>query len=128
MRRKQDLRVFVAEVKPKEIVGFAVGGLERENHPIYKGELWGIYILREFQRRGIGLELLKTLVEHLLNLKINSMLVWVLKDSIYRSFYEKLNGKLLKEKEQDFHGLIRKVISYGWLEIDNVFKKYTLQC
>ncbi len=115
-------RVFVAEIKSKQLIGFSVGGLKREGDPLYKGELWGIYILNNYQRKGIGTELFKKVIQHLLNIKINSMLVWVLKDNPYRFFYEKLKGKFVREKQKEFNGLFRLIVSYGWLNIKNIFK------
>ncbi len=110
-------KVFIAEVKPKKLVGFAVGGLERENHPLYKGELWGIYVLENHQKNGIGTNLVKKIIQHLFSINITSMLVWVLKNNPYLSFYEKLKGMFLEEKQKDFMGLFRPLISYGWLNI-----------
>ena len=46
--------VYVAENDAGEIVGFACGGPERSGDPVYTGELYGIYVLPEYHRRGIG--------------------------------------------------------------------------
>ncbi|MFO7797039.1 MAG: GNAT family N-acetyltransferase [Promethearchaeia archaeon] len=116
-------RVFVAELDTKQIIGFAVGGLERDNNPDYKGELWGIYISKNYQRKGIGTKLFERVVKHLLDMNINSMLVWVLKDNPYRMFYEKLNGQMILEKKHNFHGFIRSLVAYGWLEINHLLDK-----
>ena len=37
-----------------KIVGIATGGPERGGHPLYKGEIWGIYVLETWQKQGIG--------------------------------------------------------------------------
>ena len=118
---EETIRVFIAEIKPTKMIGFAVGGLEREGDPLYKGELWGIYVLKNYQRKGIGTKLFKKVIQHLLNLNITSILVWVLKDNPYRFFYEKLKGKLLREKQKEFNKLIRTLISYGWIDIRTIF-------
>ena len=44
---------YVAEQASKEIVGFASGGPERENDPIYKGELTAIYILNAIKAKEL---------------------------------------------------------------------------
>jgi Acetyltransferase (GNAT) family. len=50
--------VYVAENKSGKIVGFAAGGRERMGKYMYQGELFAIYILEEYQRQGIGRQLL----------------------------------------------------------------------
>ncbi|TFF95765.1 MAG: GNAT family N-acetyltransferase [Promethearchaeota archaeon] len=118
---EENTKVFIAEVESKKNVGFAVGGLERENNPIYKGELWGIYVLKKYQNIDVGTKLVKKIITHLLNINITSMLVWVLKDNPYRNFYEKLKGKIIAEKQKVFNGLSREIISYGWRDIRKIF-------
>ncbi len=51
-----DLVSFVAETQG-QVVGWALGGPNREDDPDYSGELYAIYLLPERQRRGIGLKL-----------------------------------------------------------------------
>ncbi|MDJ0679623.1 MAG: GNAT family N-acetyltransferase [Xenococcaceae cyanobacterium MO_167.B52] len=45
---------YVAEDKLQQIVGFANGGIERTGDPFYRGELNAIYILKNYQQKGIG--------------------------------------------------------------------------
>jgi len=45
--------LFVAQ-EGTRILGFAAGGPERTRDPLYTGELYAIYILESYQRRGIG--------------------------------------------------------------------------
>lgn len=72
---------FVAEDKLGRIIGFANGGVEREEIPDYQGELYAIYILENHQRRGIGGELVKVVATRLSQIGLDSMLVWVLADN-----------------------------------------------
>jgi len=45
--------VFVSEIN-SEIIGFSNGGEERTGrYPNYNGEMYAIYILEEYQRKGI---------------------------------------------------------------------------
>jgi len=114
--------IFVVENEFGIVIGFAIGGLERTNNPSYKGELWGIYILKEYQKKGIGKALVKKIIETLLNLNITSMLVWVLKDNPYRSFYENLGGIIVDQKPTEI-GQERLIeIAYGWNDIRTLWK------
>jgi GNAT superfamily N-acetyltransferase len=80
-RRKSTDFVCVAENDSGQIVGFAAGGCERTGKYVYQGELFAIYILDEYQRQGIGRQLVRTVATKLAELTLNSMLVWVLGDN-----------------------------------------------
>ncbi|MEM9509268.1 MAG: GNAT family N-acetyltransferase [Cyanobacteria bacterium P01_E01_bin.35] len=43
---------YVAEERSGQIVGFANGGIEREGVLGYQGELYAIYILKRYQKKG----------------------------------------------------------------------------
>ncbi len=106
--------VFVAEAPSNNIIGFSTGGKSREPLMSYQGELWGIYILQEFQRKGIGTLLVREVVKYLINLDMESMFVVVLKDSPYRRFYEHLGGKFVKEGVRDHGNFKISTVVYGW--------------
>src|SRR5690242_19435028 len=56
---------FVAVDEAEGIVGFASGGPERSGNRDYTGELYAIYILEDWQRRGIGKALTSTVAKRL---------------------------------------------------------------
>lgn len=107
---------FVALVN-NTIVGFANYGKEREGDPRYQGELYAIYLLKEFQGRGIGRALMQDTALGLLDLNISSMLVYVLSDNPSREFYEKMGGKYVREKPIEFGGSSLLEAAYGWDDI-----------
>ena len=106
---------FVAEDAGR-VVGFITGGYERQADPIYSGEIYALYVLRNLQRRGIGTELVCALAGQLGRLGIYSMLVRVLKHNPYRRFYRKRNGIHLKSEHQLFETEILDMEVYGWLD------------
>lgn len=105
---------YVAENELGQIIGFANGGLERENDPVYQGELYAIYILESARFLGVGRCLFKTVVKRLNRLGIDSLLVWVLKDNSACRFYEKLGGKSIREKQIARGGKKLTEVAYGW--------------
>jgi len=116
--------IYLAEAEFKKIVGFSMGSLEQTDLTLkisgiskYVGELMAIYILQEYQRRRIGTTLVKMIVERLLESDINSMIVWVLKDSLNCRFYEILGGKYVGEKMLEYAGTDYVTIAYGWDDI-----------
>jgi GNAT superfamily N-acetyltransferase len=72
-----DVDVFVAEMDG-EVVGFIGGGAIREPVEEFDAELFAIYLLRDVQRRGIGMALLKRLAGSLRERGFGSMMAWVL--------------------------------------------------
>ncbi|NVM45545.1 MAG: GNAT family N-acetyltransferase [Candidatus Lokiarchaeota archaeon] len=73
-----------------------------------------IYVLKEYQRRGIGVRLVKLIVERLHEHNINSMVIWVLKDNPNWKFYEVLGGKYLGQGILQKEGADYIKIAYGW--------------
>jgi hypothetical protein len=56
------------------------------------------------------------------------MLVWTIAANLYRSFYEKLGGQQVGEKEANIGGTKLKEISYGWQDLSafgNILKRDT---
>ncbi len=113
---------YVAENDEGQIVGFVAGGPERNNDPIYKGELYAIYILRSYHGQGIGRQLTNVLVERLLQVGIDSMILWVFADNPARRFYEALGGKMIKESQFEIAGVTRCEVAYGWLGVRTILK------
>ncbi|XKE94586.1 GNAT family N-acetyltransferase [Metaplanococcus flavidus] len=110
---------FVAENDEGHIIGFADGGKERTGkYEKLQGELYSIYMLPEYQGKGIGRSLMKKVVEHLKERGYNSMLVWVLEENPSRGFYEKMGGKQVDRKTLKIAGKELIEIAYGWEDID----------
>ena len=97
---------FVAETEGGDIVGFANGGPEREGGRIYRGELYAIYILEEYQRMGLGHRLFSSVAQRLLSDGFDSMLLWVLEDNHPAiRFYESLGGERVGRKTVTIGGV-----------------------
>jgi GNAT superfamily N-acetyltransferase len=106
--------LYVAEVEG-QIVGFCDGGKERSDPSQGVGELYAIYLLKEFQGRGIGRELFKAAASNLRRSGLKPLIVWVLEKSPYRKFYETLGGKILPGvKALDAAGEKISLVCYGW--------------
>lgn len=114
--------IYVAENHEGEIVGFSCGGKERSSkYNGFDGELYAIYILKEYQRHGIGQALVKPIIDELKRTGLNSMLVLVLKDNISRLFYEAFGGKKIDTIEVEIGGKKLSELVYGWEDISNIF-------
>lgn len=115
--------VYVAE-NDGEVVGFANGGPERSNDPIYRGELYAIYILEPWQHHGIGkafvMEIARWLVDH----GCTSMLVWVLAQNPSRRFYEALGGTYVRNRTITIGGAPLEEVAYGWKDLGTALTRW----
>jgi GNAT superfamily N-acetyltransferase len=71
--------------------------------------MYAIYILKEYQRKGIG----KQLIQGLIKESMSSFLVWVLADNPSRRFYEKLGGKKIGTESITIGGVDLDEVAYG---------------
>ncbi|RPF53408.1 GNAT family N-acetyltransferase [Aquisalibacillus elongatus] len=108
-------KVWVAENNQGEVVGFASGGPERSgDYPSYEGEIYAIYILKDYQGQGLGKMLVKPIVEHLKQQGIGTMLVLVLEGNPATHFYESVGGKAIGTENLTIAGKSLNEIVYAW--------------
>jgi len=112
--------VYLAEEKNGQIVGFASAGVNRTEIADYQGELYAIYILREYQGKGIGRQLTEAVARRLLREEIRSISVWVLEKNSACRFYEALGGIKLLEKEINIGNTKLIEVAYGWKDINTL--------
>lgn len=113
--------VLVAETAAGAIVGFANGAPERESDPLFRGEIYSIYLLAAYQRMGVGRRLFTALAQRLRQDGLESFLLWVLKDNLpARRFYEALGGTYLAEKTITIGESDLIEVSYGWRDIADI--------
>jgi ribosomal protein S18 acetylase RimI-like enzyme len=108
---------YVAEVGNNQIVGFAAGGVNRDEPIDYQGALYAIYILQRYQGKGIGRWLTEAVAKRLLQGGRISISVWVLERNPARKFYESLGGNRLYEKEINIGDTSLIEVAYGWTDI-----------
>ncbi len=114
--------IYVVENNVGEIVGFSKGGKERScKYKGYEGEIYAIYILQEYQRKGIGTALVKPIIKDIIEVGINSMLVLVLEDNNSCKFYESLGGRKIDTVEVEIGGKKLPELVYGWEDIRTIF-------
>ncbi|KIL41333.1 GCN5 family acetyltransferase [Gordoniibacillus kamchatkensis] len=92
-------KIFVAEDTPGNIVGFSSGGRSRNNEFKHDGELYAIYLLKDYQRLGLGKMLFTSIVRSLKDSGYSAMMLWVLKDNPSVEFYKLQGGQIIGQKE-----------------------------
>ena len=113
--------MYVAETDNGKIVGFASASLHRTN-ALFEREIHSIYILKEFQRKGIGILLIKAIVIRFTEENVKSMILWTLKDNPSRIFYETLGGKLVDKRIIDRGGKKLQQIAYAWEDLSCIME------
>ena len=87
-------KFFVCRNSENKIVGFINYGKERNGN---KGEIYSIYILKDYQKQGIGTFLIKKAFEELKGYK--RIIIKCLKENSSKNFYKKLGGKVIGEEK-----------------------------
>jgi 3-deoxy-manno-octulosonate cytidylyltransferase (CMP-KDO synthetase) len=107
-------KMFVAETPENGIVGFADFGAAGAGGKSGEANLYAIYFLPEFQRKGIGGGLFRLCQKEMLANGFRSMSLEALEASPYRNFYEKMGGRLTGEGTHKLGGVEFKTVIYGW--------------
>jgi len=102
------------------ICGFICGGKVREPISTCDAEIYAIYLLVEYQNRGIGRNLMRNLAKSLMQIGFRSLAVWVLEKNPACGFYARLGGERLAEKPIEIGGAQLIEVAYGWKSIHDV--------
>ncbi|MBS4538447.1 GNAT family N-acetyltransferase [Clostridium sp. D2Q-11] len=116
-------KVIVSLNEDKKVIGFASFGPDKDKKYNYEDQLYGIYILEKYQRKGIGRQMIEKVIEKMKNNETSSMIVWVLKDNPSYKFYEYLGGKKIVENDIKIGGRILKKVGYGFDNIDDILNR-----
>jgi ribosomal protein S18 acetylase RimI-like enzyme len=104
------------------IVGFVSGGRSRETMEGCDAELYAIYMLCEYQGRGLGRALVCALVDSLREEGYRAMLVLVLEKNPAVSFYARLGGTQIARKPIEIGGVWLDELVFAWFDIDAIVK------
>ncbi len=107
---------LVVENSHSEIVGFICGGAARTHKDKFEGEIYAIYILKDYQKKGLGSSLLKALTSELRNYGFKNMFVTVLKNNDAKIFYQKHGAKLFHSDKVEIGEQVLEEEMYGWEE------------
>ncbi|WP_163971361.1 GNAT family N-acetyltransferase [Oceanobacillus halotolerans] len=116
-REEQATYVIYNEEK---IVGFISGGPERTKRFAYDAEIYTIYLLDDYQRKGLGARLLKAFAQSMKERGHQSLLVWVLKQNPSSRFYERYQAKPVGQEDTTIGEGIYQETAYGWKDIEEL--------
>ncbi len=106
---------FVIQGQKGELVGFAKGmPYHSSDLSDFTGELNKIYLLRQYQRQGLGRRLVGYVTRRFLCQGIFSMLLFGDAQNPSNRFYEALGAERLLDAAGNFHG------GYGWRDLQTL--------
>lgn len=108
---------FLIAEDERGAVGYISAGPERSQDPIYRSELYELYLLPEAQRAGLGSQLLARMARQLHQMHFYTLLVWVLSRNPNRRFYEKCGALYLRSQTIVHSGRRLQAVAYGWIDI-----------
>ncbi len=120
-------RVFLAEDTEGRAVGVAMGGPDRGNPATDDGDTAGtgglylLYILPEYQRRGLGRLLIGVVAEWLMAQGLHRMRVRVLRENLpARQFYMALGGEEIGMEAHEDAGVVLHQAVYEWANVHHL--------
>lgn len=108
---------MVVEDRHGRVVGFVSAGPERAGGPAQRAEVYTLYMLDDFQRRGLGTQLISAAADRLKNAGFTSLVVWVLAGNPARAFYEALGAQAAAARTIRMGGKPIQEIGYTWPEL-----------
>ena len=120
--------LLVAETAAAEVVGLALLGdmrVETLSDPQlatrFPRELLTIHVDPQWQRMGVGRQLVASVTQVLRQEGTRRLLVRVLFENPNRAFYERLGAVRLGTAPYDWEGYLTEEILYGWDDVDRLF-------
>ncbi|WP_173917042.1 GNAT family N-acetyltransferase [Halobacillus sp. Marseille-Q1614] len=115
---------LVIENDEGELVGFISGGKERTKNYNYDGEIYAVYLLDSYQRKGYGSKLLQRFGEEMKNSGYESLLVWILTRNPSTDFYRKFGAAPVEAEEVTIGQGTYEETAYGWEDLSELLNQF----
>lgn len=126
--RSGETDVWIAESGAGDPAGFIAAGRMRTAppgtssiRPLYSAEIYALYLLSQYWRKGMGKALLQGAAKNLKEKKHKSLCLWVLaENSRACAFYEALGGQKLGKKKIQIGPSQVDEMCYGWRPLGQI--------
>lgn len=108
---------LVIEDGDARVVGFIAAGPERAAATGQRAEVYTLYLLEAYQRRGLGTRLLATAADALQARGFASLVVWVLAGNPARAFYERLGAEHSAARTIRMGGQPVHEVAFAWPDL-----------
>ncbi|MFG1493871.1 GNAT family N-acetyltransferase [Halobacteriovorax sp. GFR7] len=115
-RRPTEGGTLVFHAPDGDVVGFIDYGPAREHEHGIPGEIYDFYILKKYQKSGMGQKLFEAVIKDFKNRGYDCFYLCTFKDNPSKGFFIKNGGKVLKESPFEFNGEIYQE-EYFYFEI-----------
>ena len=112
-----DILNLVAVTAQDHVVGFLDAGPAGDDDRTFPAELYGLYLLKGWQKQGIGTKLVAQAASTLFDSGYPAMKVWVLAQNPARAFYERRGGELVGQAPLTLGSYTYTVVAYGWRDL-----------
>lgn len=112
----KDEIMYVAEDEAGMIIGFANGGARRDPDR-YDAELYALYLLKAYQGKGLGKQLIRSVAQNLMEKKYSSFMTWVLAGNPAINFYHSVGGESISRIEAKIGNELLEEVKIGWKDI-----------
>ena len=113
-------RALIAEIPQIGIVGFLYGGPERTGRFDFRGEIYGVYLLKEYRAQGIGRQLFQAFARSLAVDQIATIIVWALEGNDCRAAYAAWGGAEIERGPIKIGEQELTELAYGWRDVQDV--------
>ena len=108
---------LVMQDRQGKAIGFIAAGPERAVAGGQRAEVYTLYLLEEFQRRGLGTRLLAGAADALQAGGFGSLVVWVLAGNPARAFYEHLGAERVAARTIRMGGQSVHELAFAWPDL-----------
>lgn len=115
--------ILVVENNEGKIIGFSSAEKNESSTVKNIGNLTSIYLLEEYQGKGIGKELFKNLFRYFKEMKYEKVFVEVLEDNNTRYFYEYYGAILVQIEQIEMGKKKLNEFIYEWNDVEKVLDK-----
>ncbi len=88
------------------------------------GEVFTLYVLPEFQDRGIGRQLLAASFSALSERGCERAFLWVISNNPSQFFYERVGGRRIANRTERLWGADLDQTAYGWGDLKDAIAKF----
>jgi GNAT superfamily N-acetyltransferase len=101
------------------VLGFCSASRARDSK-LGDGEIETLYMLDDYQNRGLGGQLLRTSAKHLWQIGCRSVFTWVLSENPSRYFYQRMGGKCIAQGTTEVGGETFAQTAFAWDPIETL--------
>lgn len=114
LNSNEKYKFTLVAVMNEEIVGFVSGASNTVEPYAFDSEIKEVFVKKEFQKLGIGLQLMYNASKKLRENGYTNVLIYSFRESKANSFYRFLIGKAIMEIEKDYFGNKFNIDLFGW--------------